>query len=74
MTASFIAETLQIRLTSSHDPDCKADPACQLYVGEPPTEIEDLIAETEAALQTYIDAYEAWSGNARIRLHRPSRP
>lgn len=50
LTASFQAETLALDLSGAGD-----------EIGEPPTEIADLLADTGAAASAYADAYEAWS-------------
>jgi hypothetical protein len=62
LTAGLQAESLRITLSAGHDPECKANPQCSLYLGEVPIEIAVLVASTEAAATDYIAAQEAWSG------------
>jgi hypothetical protein len=60
LTASFQAESINIELTAAHDPACRDNPNCISYVGEVPDEITTLVADTEAAAEDYVTAYNAW--------------
>ena len=59
--AGELADTLHITLQSAHDPDCRADRECSEYVGEIPSAIATLVADTEAAAAEYGVAFEAWA-------------
>jgi hypothetical protein len=62
LTAGLQAESLSITLSAGHDPECKANPQCSLYLGEVPIEIAALVVSTEAAATDYIAAPGASRG------------
>jgi hypothetical protein len=54
------AEAFHLALTAAHDLQCQAHPECSGYLGEVPSAIATLVADTETAALEYSTAFDAW--------------
>jgi hypothetical protein len=60
------AEAFHLALTAAHEPQCRADPQCSGYLGEVPSAIATLVADTETAALEYSAAFDAWEATGCV--------